>query len=454
MKPNLLFIITDQQRYDAVGYNNKLVKTPNIDQLASQSLVCHQAIVQSPQCQPSRASLLTGIYPDNLCMWWNETKLNLNNITIGNILRDNGYNTGYFGKLHIDSELNHKQTCKHFGFDHSFLTEDWMNLLSKLSKTDPGGIRSVRREFFSIMSKNHDPDMSDYLAPWTGKLSSAKYHHEEIITNHAADFIKRQNGKPFACFVSFRGPHPPYAAPPPYNDMYKLGELPLPDRIIPNDYGHMLSSRYWHHIKSQYYGAIAWIDYYIGQLLELIEDDTIVVFTSDHGDILGDHGLFSKGIYTYDGNIRVPLVIKNKRYSHLDYQHPVQLIDLLPTLLSMMNIEINHCLDGIDLSNCFIDNRSAQDYTFSAIGAEQRMYMIRSNNYKYVHDLNNEQFYDLINDPLEQHNNINNEQYSDLILRLKIALSQHLSNLKQYNAGVHPDIRNTRNQAININYFM
>jgi arylsulfatase A-like enzyme len=453
MKPNLLFIITDQHRYDAVGYTNRLVKTPNIDQLASQSVVCHQAIVQSPQCQPSRASLLTGLYPDNLNMWWNETRLNLDNVTIGNILSNNGYHTGYFGKMHIDSQLNYRKTCENFGFKESFLTEDWMNLLNQQQQTNPDLVQTIRRQFFSIMKNGNDPDIPDCLAPWTGKFSSPQLHHEEVIAHRAAQFIKTKTNNPYACFVSFHGPHPPYASPPPYNNLYNFGDIPLPNRIMPSDYGHILSAKLWHHIKSQYYGAVAWIDQYIGQLLQLIDDNTIVVFTSDHGDILGDHGLFSKGIYTFDGNIRVPLIIKNNKLKHIDYNYPVQLIDVLPTLLSMMDIKTNVGVDGIDLADAMSNNIAAQDFTFSAIGVDNRIYMVRSSRYKYVYANQSEQFYDLINDPKEQHNVINQVELSTAFIRHKKALAAHLSGLnKPVNA--HSNIMNVRSRATNINYFM
>ena len=225
-KNNLLFIITDQQRHDAVGYKNSIVITPNIDKLSSESIVCDQAIVQSPQCQPSRASILTGLYPDNIQMWWNETRLDLKYRTIGNILQDQGYDTAYFGKLHVDSQLNFKQTAQYFGFEHQFLTEDWISLLSSHKDVYPHAVKQVKREFYAPMHPNHTSMSSEYLAPWTGKLSSKTLHHEDVITDKAINYLE-QSKEPFACFVSFHGPHPPYVSPAPYNQLYEYGDIPL-----------------------------------------------------------------------------------------------------------------------------------------------------------------------------------------------------------------------------------
>lgn len=423
---NLLFIITDQQRYDAVGYINNIVQTPNIDKLASLSTVCHQAIVQSPQCQPSRASFLTGLYPDNIQMWWNETKLNPLLKTIGNYLSDHGYDTGYFGKLHIDGDLNYKQIANHYGFNNCYLSEDWLNLLQT---SRDYATTVVRHEFYSPMNTDSDICLPQKrLAPWAGKLSSHELHHEDVIVKNAIRFIdqhKDQNG-PYACFVSFHGPHPPYCSPPPYNDLYKYGDIPLPDILAPTWFGHQLSKMDWHHIKSQYYGAIAWIDNYIGQILERVNySNTIVIFTSDHGDILGDHGFFSKGVFTYEGNIRVPLIIKHPSILPSDYNHSVQMIDLLPTLLSMMGIDLPNA-NGVDLSKALTNNSLVNQYAYSAIGTYPRHYMIRSTKYKYCIG-SGQSFYDLSNDPNESVNIIGDHTYYDQVNLLRTQLMQHLS---------------------------
>lgn len=448
---NLLFIVTDQQRHDAVGYKNDLVQTPNINRLASQSVICEQAVVQSPQCQPSRASFLTGLYPDKLHMWWNEIKLNPKYATIGNYLSNNGYETAYFGKLHIDGDGNYKQIAKHYGFDITYLSQDWIGLLQS-SKQYAANI--ARHEFYSPMRMDRDISLPQkYLAPWTGKLSSNELHHEDVIVQNALKYLrdKKRSAGPFACFISFHGPHPPYCSPPPYNDLYQFGDLPLPEILSPTWFGQPLTKSDWHHIKSQYYGAIAWIDNYIGQLLQLIDlNNTIVIFTSDHGDILGDHGYFSKGIFTFEGNIRVPLLVKAPHIGHSIYHHTVQMIDLLPTVLSLMGVPNNTHLDGLDLSRDLTTDKPVNQYSYSAISTLPRHYMIRSTRFKYNVG-QTESFYDLLYDPQESNDLINRSDYTDHINQLRSDLILHLD---QFNNEFANSIKLKITKSMNKTYFI
>ena len=120
-KPNILWIITDQQRFDSVGYVNPFIKTPNIDRLASSGIVCNNAYVQSQQCQPSRASMLTGRYPSAHKVWWNQTPLSKSEKTIANYLEPT-YQTAYFGKMHFTTTGDSwDSSLAHFGFNHSFI---------------------------------------------------------------------------------------------------------------------------------------------------------------------------------------------------------------------------------------------------------------------------------------------------------------------------------------------
>ena len=151
-KPNVIIILTDQQRHDAVGYLNDKVITPNLNALAKNSIVCTNAFVQSPQCQPSRASILTGRYPTAHKVWWNETYLSKSEKTIGNIFKDAGYNTGYFGKLHVENDMSYPLLAKHFGWDHVYLLEDWQRQVA----VDTFEVNSalIRKEFYGPMSNN------------------------------------------------------------------------------------------------------------------------------------------------------------------------------------------------------------------------------------------------------------------------------------------------------------
>lgn len=381
LRPNILLVITDQQRADAVGYTNPLVQTPHLDKLAAKSIRCSLAIVQSPQCQPSRASLLTGRYPTALKLWWNETALNPAESTIGNYFRDSGYQTGYFGKMHITGKGDHTKLANHFGFQTTHLLIDWQR--------SPDN-RDVRNELTVIMAKS----------PWVGKLTGRIRHHDDVITDKAVEFLSTTD-KPYLCVVGYRGPHPPYAAPAPFSSMYDPKKMVVPPQ--PRELN--LSDETWRELKSQYYGSVSWIDDNVGRLLKAVDGDAIVAVTSDHGDILGDHGLFSKGMYAYDGNIRVPLLFWYPNCVGCDYTHIVQHIDVLPTLLEAANINTNQPgIQGRSLWRAFARNSVINHYGLSMIGHQPRLRMVRTKRFKYWCCGNSEYLFNLTEDPAESKN--------------------------------------------------
>lgn len=380
-KHSILLIITDQQRYDAVGYVTPWIHTPNLNALAARSVVCKTTYVQSPQCQPNRASLMTGRYPTSHKVWWNSINLPLSEKTIGNYLKSAGYKTAYFGKAHLNN--NDQSVIKHFGFEHSFLYEDWLQLPINRKPNCP------RIEYQTIMGSPH----------WTGRLSNRSVHHEDIITDNTISWLK-QSGPKFTV-VSFVGPHPPYAAPPPFDTYYQKSDMVVPNVPSYNVFGDRLNETQWRDLKTQYYGMVSWIDDNIGRMLEYVGHDTVIIFTSDHGDILGDHGLFSKGLFAYEGNTRVPLLIHHPDLGHLQYDYLVQTIDIAPTILAAAGVGIDHRIQGKSLWPGFKENRPINDYALSMIGFEDRIRMIRSGNLKYWISKSGEILFDLENDPRE-----------------------------------------------------
>lgn len=391
--PNIIIIITDQQRADAVGYINNNIITPNLNKLAKKSIVCTNTFVQSPQCQPSRASILTGRYPTAHRVWWNGIRLAKTERTIGNYFQDAGYSTGYFGKLHIDGDSNHTSIAKHFGFQKTFLSEDWQAIATgKLLQTNKIIPNKISEEFYGPMSTK----------TWTGKFSSREFHHEDVITTKAIEFIQSQS-KPYLAIIGYNGPHPPYAAPAEFSELYDKSVISVPDKKVPNLMGYTLSDSEWKELKCQYYGAISWIDDNIGKILNT-DSSAIVVFLSDHGDILGDHGLFSKGVFAYDGNIKIPLMFKIPGITGRVYSHLVQAIDILPTILQAAMIQFPRGIQGKPLLNCFKTNAAANDYVISMLCHHDRLRMIRTKSWKYWIHGKNEFLYDLQNDPHEYEN--------------------------------------------------
>jgi len=380
-RPNIVLLISDQQRWDSVGYVNPLVSTPNIDTLASKSQVFTTAIVQSPQCQPSRASLLTGRYPTAHKLWYNNMRLSPSEVTIGNLLRNAGYRTGYFGKMHISGSGTHIETAKHFGFDDAFLHEDWVAFTK--DKTNARHERHrIRNEFYSPMATR----------TWTGSLTQRKGHHEDVVTDLATRFM--QKSEPYFAVVGFYGPHPPYAAPMEFSNLYHMDDIPsLKCKALEGP----KSAIEWCELKRQYYGMCSWIDDNVGTICKAAGDNTIIIYTSDHGDILGDHGLFSKGMYAYEGVVRVPLIVYIPGKQPKVYKHIVESIDIAPTILSELRLAIPRNIQG---RNLFHKKREA----LSMIGADHRLRMVRLQNYKYWIYNQQEFLYDLTTDPEETNN--------------------------------------------------
>lgn len=390
-KPNVLVILTDQQRFDAIGYANPAVSTPNLDALAKISTVCNTAVVQSPQCQPSRASIFTGRYPTAHRVWWNETDMPWHEPTLGNYLRRAGYRTGYFGKLHFDGSEPYTQVAQHFGFDSSYLFEDWL-------RED-----SVARTDFH-MAMGHKG--------WTGAVTDRGHHHEEMITDKALEFIT--TGKqPYFCVVSYHGPHPPYAAPPEFSDLYRDLVAPVADK----ERG--LTAEEWVALKREYYGAVSWIDACVGRLLAGVAlPNTVVVFTSDHGDILGDHGLFSKGVYAYEGNVRVPLIVHRPGREAATEDGVVESIAILPTILRACDIAIPMGVQGSPID-------SPKGYALSMIGHPTRLRMIRTDSLKYW-VLGEREFLFDMSDPAEIVNLAGRDAWRDDLLEMRWRLLQGL----------------------------
>lgn len=364
--PNILLIMTDQQRWDTLGcYGNSVIETPNLDWLASVGTVFENAYTPSPSCVPARASLLTGMKP------WNTGVLGTGRgqgpmgekytHTLPEELAKAGYHTQGIGKMNFNPQraLN--------GFHNTILDESEKGLES--------GFISDYKKWFDN-NKTGDYGIVDHGINWNSWMSRP-YHAPEFLhptnwtVNESISFLeKRDPNKPFFLKASFTRPHSPYDPPQYYFDLYaNQKEIPKAevgkwaeihnvkeDSLDPDAWRGVRSDEEIKRARAGYYGSIHHIDHQIGRLFsklkkEGIFEETLIVFTSDHGDMLGDHNLWRK-TYAYEGSSHIPLIIKLPRSEgkvHDRVEHPALLQDIMPTILDSIHSNIPEHVDGESL---------------------------------------------------------------------------------------------------------
>jgi arylsulfatase A-like enzyme len=378
--PNLLFIYTDEQRFDTLAaYGNSTIRMPAVNALAEDSHVFLKTYVTQPVCTPSRSSLITGLWPHQNGLVGNNIALKPTTRCFPELLKDGGasnYVSGHFGKWHLGDEIYQQH-----GFEEWGATED-----TYFAFYGPQRNRDTDRSAYDRWLRAHGTTPVNWVSgvPGVGERCEFRdrFTREQIsalpehlgrpafLAESASEFISRHRQEPFALFVNFLEPHMPFHGPrdnqyppesvglPPDFTLGELESLSHRDRRSAFSYrkdgyeGHDLKSEAdWRSLNARYWGLCAQVDAAVGRILHALSaaglyDDTIVVFTSDHGDMMGGHALLGKGTQ-YDGSTRVPLLIKQpgqrKQILHAD---PASHIDLVPTLLDMMGADPNQGLPG------------------------------------------------------------------------------------------------------------
>jgi choline-sulfatase len=374
-RPNILFICTDQQRYDALGcYGNTHIQTPTIDRLAEDGVLFEQCYVQNPVCAPSRASLVTGQYPHSHGLWGNGVALPDHHPLFSKALADDGYTCGMIGKMHLaacfggrtEERLDDGYSYYKWAHDptHASPENDYHLWL----KEHHGEI--YERAFAGGARVRHEPSAFDTIP--------TEAHYSRWTSERALEFLdqERQDDDPFFLWVNFFDPHHPFVAPQEYLDGYDPEALPGPvgfagELDTKPEIQRMASEQsYAGHARgytsyegdevkrviAAYYAMVTLIDDEVKRILDRLEalglaDDTLVIFTSDHGEMLGDHQLLLKGPMLYDCAVRVPLIMRwpgrlpaGERRSEL-----VQWIDLTSTFLDVVGMEAMPTAQGTSL---------------------------------------------------------------------------------------------------------
>ena len=350
-RPNLVYVFADQLRYQSCGYaGDEYARTPNLDKLAAQGCNFHQAIANTPVCAPYRASLMTGKCQSSTGMVINELRLSPEHETFGRVLTRGGYRTGYIGKWHLwANELGHHEETRN-GF------------------VPPGPYRLGFDDLWQAYNFNHTYYRSPYFENDATRHIRQEYEPDGQ-TAAAIQFLRANANadRPFALFLSWGPPHDPWDdanVPPEYRETFRGVALPRRPNYseisdpyaddwakLPADFPRRIDA--W---QCAYYAQTANIDWNVGRLMEAMDQlgiagDTIFVFTSDHGEMFGAHGRRAKYIF-YEEAARVPFLMRWP--GHI----PAKLVsdallgtpDIMPTLLSMLNLPIPSAVEGADLS--------------------------------------------------------------------------------------------------------
>lgn len=330
-RPNVILLMPDQMRSQAMGVaGDEQIHTPNLDRLAREGLYLPNTFANNPVCCPARATILTGVYPHTHGVLVNDLRLREDRVTLAERLAEAGYATGFVGKWHLDGGR-------------------------RMPGFVPPGPRRQGFEFWAANECNHDHFDSIFFRD-TDTPIAIKTFEPEVWMDEAIRFIRQHRDQPFFLWWACGPPHNPYAAPPRFEQLYDAAKLTM----RPNwKEGAKSGSR---QDVARYYAAITAIDEQVGRLMRLLDelelsDDTIVLFTSDHGDMLGSHGLPLK-CKPWEESIRVPGIIRYPRriapgqrrdtlFSH---------VDLLPTLLSLCGVPVPKDAQGRDLSKHFVQD--------------------------------------------------------------------------------------------------
>ena len=460
-RKNIVLLMTDQLRGDCMGCaGHPDVKTPYLDTLASKGVRFENAYSACPSCVPARAALHTGLtqeshrrvgYADGIRWEYPHT--------MAGELTKAGYYTQCVGKMHVDPLRNY------LGFCHVELHDGYLHYYRDPEIPYRENQKQADDYFHWLkQEKGIDCDVTDtglecnswVARPW---IYEEKYHPTNWVTDRSIDFLRRRDpDMPFFLFTSYLRPHPPFDAPQCYFDMYRNKELTPPvvgdwcdeealrarGRIFDSDTG-PLDPELVQEMQIGYYACITHLDHQIGRLIQaLVEnklyDDTIILFVSDHGELLGDHHLFRKS-RAYQGSSRVPFLVSGGGFRP---EKPgsvktdvVELRDVMPTVLEAAGVQIPDSVEGISLWNTALKESGTPEVREYLHGehtlgeASSHWIITRDEKYIWYSQTGEEQYFRIAEDPDELHNLIGSETAKERVEALRGLLIQELQDREE-----------------------
>jgi arylsulfatase A-like enzyme len=473
--PNILLITSDQQHYDTLGVANPRISTPALDRLSAQGSRFSRAYCPNPTCTPTRASIITGQYPSTHGAWTLGTKLPEDVPTVGDALRDAGYATSLIGKAHFQPLASTPQQtsveCQpvlrdldfwrnfhgpYYGFDHVELARNhadefhvgqhyaiWM---------EEKGLSNWRDYFQSwphdpsAPTRRHSWDLPEefHYTTWTAERTIARIEHDVAA------------GRPFFTWASFHDPHPPYLVPEPWASMYdpadmqpgtleagemsrlpehfRLTQQPNPDFsayreefVTHGFHTHLIDEATARKDMATYYGMISFMDQQIGRIMDTLNrlgvaDDTLVVFSTDHGHFLGQHGLWHKGPFHFEDVLRVPMIVRwpGGGVPAGSVNDTLQsLVDLAPTFLRAAGQAVPVRMQGVDQMPAWTSGTRVRDNVIVEFRHQPTHVHLRTyidDRYKLTVycDRDYGEMFDLQTDPLERRNLWNDPKMAEL----------------------------------------
>lgn len=466
--PNILFITTDQQRRDTLGcYGNGLIRTPNVDKLASKGMVFDRAYCENPICLPSRLTMITGKKSSHHGVTVHNSSMRNSEKTMGEILQRNNYRTHFIGKPHFKSQ-QHRNTEESIADWKDGRFDNWNGPYAGFETVEMilGHSNSLVGHYGKWLRERHPEKYhlfkSDKLEPLTldGGGTYRNRIPEDIyssawVGDRTCSFIDsvKDSRKPFYCFASFPDPHWPIMPPEPYFSMYDNVEMPkntpynyeaekdnYPEqfrkaaegkRTCYNGGGaYLKENTSIEKIMRPYWGAITLIDKNVGRILDKLEEcgmeeNTIVVFTTDHGEYMGCHGMIAKGGFLWEEFIKVPFIINYPELIRRNCRTNAMFsfVDIVPTLLDLAGITENEsAFDGISqvrvLSGAEDELRECITVMHASLNKDvpDQHCLVSRDGWKLVYyaGCSNGELYNLSSDPEELDNLYNNPRCSKI----------------------------------------
>ncbi|MFI3325074.1 MAG: sulfatase-like hydrolase/transferase [Clostridia bacterium] len=467
-RKNVIFILSDQQRRDTVSsYGlNDVCKTPNIDALAEDGMKFTNAFTPSAICSPARASLLTGLYPTNHGVIDNHEDLKEGVEFLGDLMSSAGYYCGYAGKWHVSNTKTPLdcgfQDCKPFmgyAFPGSGVFEN-LKFPAYPSPKFPNHYKDYLDEngFSDVdvsgafIGNNPAMQRQEMYARHDGEVESCIEYFVAQETCRLLEESKKHD-KPFFLWSNFWGPHSPSVVPEPYYSMYNpkdIKEHPSYKETFENKpYGHYLNAKMWGlddfgwdgmaEIAARYYGHCTLLDDMVGMIVNKLKEmgefeNTIIVYTCDHGDCLGAHRLMEKGAFTYDEIYRIPMVVHGA--GNIDNDSLVYLHELMPTALEIAGVQTSQKLDGESLYPLIMDGNKSNNREDIYCQFNNHFYvttqrMVRDNDYQFTFNQNEiGELYDFKKDPYQLNNVCYDPEYADIKKKYVEKMSNHMKELK------------------------